>query len=137
MPAGIFNCGVATLTNRVEVLEGSMFTSTGTLTFDSNTSLKLGYHSASSWASDLSKFTAAGISVGSGIVVPITFETPEAFAFDDTYTLIKGAGLANTNNFSIASATANGVDVTDGVYLAVESGNLVLKRKPYFTIKVR
>ena len=137
MPAGIFNCGVATLTNRVEVLEGSMFTSTGTLTFDSNTSLKLGYHSASSWASDLSKFTAAGISVGSGIVVPITFETPEAFAFDDTYTLIKGAGLANTNNFSIVSATANGDDITDGVYLAVESGDLVMKRKPYFMIKVR
>ena len=141
MTSGTFSCANATLVNRIEVLSGSKIASTGTLTFNSKTSLKLGFHgnpaSPSAWASDLNKITATGVSVGSGIVVPITFETPVAFGFDDTYTLIKGAGLANTNNFSIASATANGVDITDGVYLVVESGNLVLKRKPYFMIKVR
>ena len=68
--------------------------------------------------------------------IPITFSTESAFGFDDTYTLVQGGKIANTNNFSVASATANGVDITDGVYLAVESGNLVLKRKPYFYIKV-
>ena len=141
MTSGTFSCANATLVNRIEVLSGSKIASTGTLTFDSKTSLKLGFHAnpanPSAWGSDLEKIKAAGVSVGSSIVVPITFETPDAFGFDDTYTLIKGAGLANTNNFSIASATANGVDITDGVYLAVESGNLVLKRKPYFMIKVR
>jgi hypothetical protein len=69
--------------------------------------------------------------------VPVTFSTAAAFAFDDTYTLISGGKIANTNNFTVVSATANGVDITDGVYLAVESGNLVMKRKPYFTVKVR
>ena len=141
MTSGTFSCANATLVNRIEVLSGSKIASTGTLTFNSETSLKLGFHanpaSTSAWASDLNKITATGVSVGSGIVVPITFETPVAFGFDDTYTLIKGAGLSGTNSFSVASATANGVDITDGVYLAVESGNLVLKRKPYFMIKVR
>ena len=69
--------------------------------------------------------------------IPISFSTESAFGFDDTYTLVKGGKIANTNNFSIASATADGADITQGVYLAVESGNLVLKRKPYFMIKVR
>ena len=69
--------------------------------------------------------------------IPISFSTESAFGFDDTYTLVKGGKIANTNNFSVASATANGVDITGSVYLAVESGNLVMKRKPYFSIKVR
>ena len=69
--------------------------------------------------------------------IPISFSTETAFGFDETYTLVKGGKIANTNNFSVASATANGVDITGSVYLAVESGNLVLKRKPYFSIKVR
>ena len=69
--------------------------------------------------------------------IPITFSTEDVFGFDDTYTLVKGGKIANTNNFHIASATANDVDITSSVYLAVSSGNLVLKRKPYFTIKVR
>ena len=69
--------------------------------------------------------------------IPISFSTESAFGFDDTYTLVQGGKIANTNNFSVASATANGVDITGSVYLAVESGNLVMKRKPYFSIKVR
>ena len=69
--------------------------------------------------------------------IPITFSTETAFGFDETYTLVKGGKIANTNNFSVVSATANGVDITGSVYLAVESGNLVMKRKPYFSIKVR
>lgn len=69
--------------------------------------------------------------------IPISFSTETAFGFDETYTLVKGGKITNTNNFSVASATANGVDITGSVYLAVESGNLVMKRKPYFSIKVR
>jgi len=69
--------------------------------------------------------------------IPISFSTESAFGFDDTYTLVKGGKIQTTTNFSVASATAKGVDITSSVYLAVESGNLVLKRKPYFSIKVR
>ena len=69
--------------------------------------------------------------------IPISFSTESAFGFGDTYTLVTGGKITNTNNFSVASATANGVDITSSVYLATQSGNLVLKRKPYFTIKVR
>ena len=135
--SGTFSCTNATLASKVEVLEGAKLASTGTLTFNSQTSLKVGYHSLSSWSSDLSKISAKGISVNSAVVVPITFETPVQFNLGDTYTLIKDAGLSSVNNFSIVSAKAKGDDITSGVYLAVESGNLVLKRKPYFTIKVR
>ena len=140
MTGGTFNCTNATLASRVEVSPGARIASSGTLTFNSNTSLKLGFNTSSnnsSAFSDQQKIKAAGISVGSGIVVPITFETGTSFPLGDTYVLIKDANLSNANKFAVTSATANGVDITDCVYLDVESGNLVLKRKPYFTIKVR
>ena len=140
MTGGTFNCTNATLASRVEVSPGARIASSGTLTFNSNTSLKLGFNTSSnnsSAFSDQQKIKAAGISVGSGIIVPITFETGTSFPLGDTYVLIKDANLSNANKFAVTSATANGVDITDCVYLDVESGNLVLKRKPYFTIKVR
>ena len=113
-------------------LSGTASVTSGALVFGSGSSLSF------DCASKTSKPTmTVSTSFTRSAEVPITFNTAEPFAFDDSYTLISGGKITSTNNFKVASATADGTDITQGVYLAVESGNLVLKRKPYFMIKVR
>ena len=110
-------------------LSGTATVTSGALAFGSGSSLSFDCKSKTSKPT-----MTVSTSFTRDAEVPITFNTAEPFAFDDTYTLISGGKITSTNNFSVASATANGVDITDGVYLAVESGNLVLKRKPFFLI---
>ena len=113
-------------------LSGTATVTSGALAFGSGSSLSFDCKSKTSKPT-----MTVSTSFTRSAEVPVTFKTAAPFAFDDTYTLIAGGKIANTNNFTVASATANGVDITGNVYLAVESGNLVLKRKPYFMIKVR
>ena len=113
-------------------LSGTATVTSGALAFGSGSSLSFDCKSKTSKPT-----MTVSTSFTRDAEVPITFNTAEPFAFDDTYTLISGGKITSTNNFKVASATADGTDITQGVYLAVESGNLVLKRKPYFMIKVR
>jgi hypothetical protein len=78
--------------------------------------------------------TAGGLSVGAASV-PISFSLSSAFNLDDKYILISG-GVTDTNKFSLVSATLGGEDIMQGIYLAAEDGCLVVRRKPYFYIKI-
>lgn len=110
--------------------EGSAIESVaGTLTLNTGAAL-----SFTNIPPETAVITAGGLSVGAASV-PISFSLSSAFNLDDKYILISG-GVTDTNKFSLVSATLGGEDIMQGIYLAAEDGCLVVRRKPYFYIKI-
>jgi len=131
--SGGFWSGAATFSNAISLEGGSTFV-TNRATMTLATGARLNFNNTTTNAKPV-RVKALSVTAAS---VPVTFTASAAFNLDDAYPLIIGGVTESSlSKFAVSSVVANGMDITQGVYLAVESGNLVLRRKPFFFIKVR